>query len=492
VARAYPAPRWQTPLPASVVGSWGPLVAETARLELGIQLDRWQRRALNRALAYDAAGRLVHRLYLISTARQNGKTALVRALIVWYLTSRRTPEWAMALGLAHDRKQAALPYRAVLADLEPIARRVGPLSRGGLALTRYLGIRSAMYGRHREYHTGSREARDAIRGESVDLGLFDEVRTQRDFDTWAALEPTTTARPDPLIVAISTAGSDRSVLLRSWFDRGLRIIAGAEPPAGFGMTWYAPPDDADTDSPATWRLANPSIADGRMDPARILEARSSLGPLAFRSERLNLWTEAIDEWLPAGLWQRLEGPQPARTGARVVLGIEAAPSWRRLTVTVVLMDAAGLYLAVAGELDASRTASVTIAPAELVALVAELVAAWRPESIAYSKAAASGPHIEAYADAAGVRAVPLGSRELRSASAMLRAELIGGRITHAADPLLAQQVRAARPSADIESGDWYLSVRESAGDIDAIRAAAWATWAILAPPEQSPPRNIHV
>ena len=29
--------------------------------------------------------------------------------------------------------------------------------RGGLALTRYLGIRSDLFGRHREYHTGSKE-----------------------------------------------------------------------------------------------------------------------------------------------------------------------------------------------------------------------------------------------------------------------------------------------------------------------------------------------
>jgi hypothetical protein len=46
---------------------------------LGIRLDRWQQRGLNRALAYDAALQLVHRHYLLSAARQNGKTVGVRA-----------------------------------------------------------------------------------------------------------------------------------------------------------------------------------------------------------------------------------------------------------------------------------------------------------------------------------------------------------------------------------------------------------------------------
>ena len=90
-----PPPRWETPLPPGVVGSWGPLVVRFARDELHIELDRWQRRALYRALACDAAGRLVHREYLISTGRQSGKTALVRALIGWALTTDIGPAWQL-------------------------------------------------------------------------------------------------------------------------------------------------------------------------------------------------------------------------------------------------------------------------------------------------------------------------------------------------------------------------------------------------------------
>lgn len=493
--RGYPVPRWQTPLPPGIAGSWGPDVAAWAELELGIHLDRWQRRALNRALAYWPDGSLVHRIYLISTARQNGKTAIVRALIGWALTARHTPAWARMLGLAHDRGQARIPYEAVMADLQPIARRLGPLSRGGLAITRYLGIRSAAYGRLREYHVGSREARDTIRGTSNDLGVFDEVRTQRDWSTWQALEPTTTARPDPLIIAISTAGDDRSVLLRAWFDRGRRIIDGAEPAGGFGMTWYAPADDAAPDDPRTWPLANPSIMDGRMDPRRIADSFAAYAgqPAAFRQERLNLWADAADEWLPPGLWAELARPQPAAfTTARVVLGVEAVPSWRRVTVTVALVTDAGAWVGVAGELDSSRTAAATIAPHELVTLLAQTAAAWRPASVAYSAAAAAAPHVEAWAELSGVTAIGLGARQIRAASELFRSELIGRRLTHADDPLLASQARAARPSGPIEAGGWYFSTRESTGEIDGLRAAAWAAWAAIAPEAAPAPPNIHV
>jgi hypothetical protein len=346
-----------------------------------------------------------------------------------------------------------------------------------------------MYGRHREYHYGSREARDALRGESVDLAIFDEVRTQRDRDTWAALEPTTRQRPDPLIIAISTAGDERSVLLRDWWERGRRIIDGAEPAGGFGMTWYAAPDELAPGDPRAWAAANPSIADGRMIAARVGESLASLGPAAFRSESLNLWSDAADEWLPAGLWAALATTRP-EPGPRIVLGIEAVPTWRRVTVTVALVTDAGAWVGVAGELDASRTAAATVAPSDAIELLERLAKQWRPAAVAYSGAAAAAPHVDAWAQAAHLEAIALGPRQIRAASELFRSELIGRRLTHADDPLLALQVRAARPSSAIEAGAWYFSIRESTGEIDALRAAAWAAWAAIAP--QEPARTLQI
>jgi hypothetical protein len=477
--RPAPAPRWQTPLPPTVVGSWGPAVIAHAERELGLELDRWQCRAINRALATDELDRLVHRIYLISTGRQSGKTAIVRSIVGWALTAASSPDWSRIIGLAHDRGQARIPYEAVLEDLRPVKAR-HPRE---LALTRYLGIRSDLAGRHREYHTGSKESRNAIRGSSNDLGIFDELRTQTGYETWNALEPTTTARPDPLILGTSTAGDDRSVLLRDWWERGLRIIDGAEPFAGFGMTWYAAPDDLAPDDPRAWLAANPAIAEGRLDPEIIRASLYTLAPAGFRSERLNLWTEGADEWLPAGTWPAREAPRPA-AGMRIVLGAEAVPTWRRVSVTVAIVTDSGVWVGMAGELDSSRTDRSSIAPHELVELVERLAGEWHPAELAFSGSAAAAPHLEKLAERIRVKATALGPRQIRAASSLFRSELIGGRLTHAPDALLAQQVRVARPSASLEGGDWYFSLRDSLGEIDALRAAAWASWAAIAPEER--------
>ena len=483
-------------MPPGLYGSWGPDVGAYATRVLGIRLDRHQQRVLNRALAYGEDGRLLHRLYLYSTGRQNGKTVTVRSLIGWALTADNLPRWQTIIGVAHDKKQARIPYRAVRNDLTPLAKRVG---RSELGLTTYLGMTSNMHGIHRTYDIGTREARNALRGESIDLAPFDEVRTQIDLETYAALGPTMLARPEPLGFATSTAGNDRSVLLRMWFDRALRIIDGQEPAGEFGMTWYASSERFEPDDPRDWREAHPAFAEGRLRAAAIRELAAEFGGFdsaTWRREGRNLWTDAIDDWLPGGAWTRQNGPQPALQG-RVVFGVEAVPSWSRATVTVALPTPEGAWFGIAGELDASQPRpsgiyAPSIPPDELVDKLRELAAVWRPAAVAYVGTAAAAPYVEAWAEEADVLAVKLGAKELRSASELFRSELIGGRLTHADDPLLALQARTVRPSHPIESGAWYLSVRESAGEVDAIRAAAWASWAAIAPAEAGLPPQIFV
>jgi hypothetical protein len=466
-------------------------VVAFARDVLHIELDRWQVRAITRALAVDSAGRLVHREYLISTARQQGKTALIRSLIGWALTTDVGPAWFLIYGLAYNRPQARIPYTAVLADLAELGRQLGPERRGGLALTRYLGIRSAVAGWAREYHVASREARDALRGYSIDLALFDEVRTQRDEETYAALKPTVAARPEPLIVEISSAGDERSVLLRSLWDRGRRIIDGAEPAEGFGMTWYAADDDDAPDDPRAWRKSSPAFAEGRIGADAIRDELRALTPSTFRRERLNLWADAADEWLPPGVWSRQAGPLPAELAdARIVLGIDAEPGWSRASIAVAIdRPDAPAWVGIAADLVAP--AGGTVGPEELLAAVARVAAGWSPALIAWSRSAAVAKHLEAWATEADVPTLALAPGDLRSASELFRSELVGGRLEHADDPLLSVQARRARPSTGLETGAWYFSVRESRGAIDALRAAVWAAWGAIAPELAEPQPTIY-
>ena len=89
------------------------------------------------------------------------------------------------IGLAYDRRQAARIYHDVLVDVEGL----------GAYVTMYNGIRGPA-GTY--YDVASREARNNLRGLSVDLAVFDEVATHATTDVFDALLPTMATRPTAL------------------------------------------------------------------------------------------------------------------------------------------------------------------------------------------------------------------------------------------------------------------------------------------------------
>jgi len=451
------------------------VAAAHARKAYGLQLLLWQQDVLNHALACDPSGALAHRLVVASTGRQNGKTALCRALIGWGMEARPMPlSWATIMGVAYDRKQATRLYHDVAADLA---------NRPGMAVTAYQGIRSAD-GRY--YDVASRQARDNLRGVSIDLAVFDEVGLQRTTALWAALLPTIVTRPMPLILGISSAGDPHSVLLREWFDRGVAVTEGRGEAAGFGMSWYAPDANAQADDPASWVAGNPAMAEGLLSEAAVrLELASTL-PSDFRRERLNLWADASTDWLPPALWRSLaRADAHIDTNRPVVLAVDVVPSWERCTVVVAgyLVGLDIPHVAIAGEVDALRDGHDRLAPSDLLTVARVAVERWKPSMVVYDRAAGAASHLEG-AGAAGWPVVPLDQRKLAAASMAFEAHALGGELSHSGDDVLGMHLRA---SARSPLGDsWRLSRRQSAGHIDSIVAAAMALYALTRPDEVQP------
>ena len=254
------------------------------------------------------------------------------------------------------------------------------------------------------------------------------------------------------------------MLLRSLWERGRRVIDGAEPAEGFGMTWYAAGDDDAPDDPRAWRKSSPALVEGRIDEATIRDELRGLTASTFRRERLNLWSDAADEWLPPGVWSRQVGDRP-ETRRRVVLAVDAAPDWSRASIAVAI-EPDRRRADVRRDRRGSRAplpARASIPTLLLEALGTDARGSGRRRSCAWSRASSVGASLRAWAGDVDVETLELGAVDLRSASELFRAELVGRRLVHADDPLLAVQARRARPSGELTAGAWYFSVRESSG-----------------------------
>jgi phage terminase large subunit-like protein len=437
--------------------TWGPVVADFAARRMGLVLTPWERFAVNRALEVDPATmRLRARELLLSVARRNGKTTLVRALLGWLLDV--SPLWELGLVTAPTEAQAyGTLWVELAADLAPLgvtAQATGV--RAGMGYDDSPRRLFLISGRH-----------DVARGRTFDVVVLDEAQTPGiDGGSWAALEPTTRTRRNGLLVATGTAGTERAELFRALYDRA--ILAAAKPaddPRFLALVWEATSDDDDG-----ILEANPGVRDGLLELDVLRATRRSLTPGRFAAETLNRWTFGTDySWAPPGAWDSCADPTSSAPDDGVPLfGVDVTPSWSRASIAAAVLDGERIQLELARDYPTADAAQVD----ELLDDVRGLLAKYRGSRVGYD---ASSPVSSAMRDLQlelPGRVVELGGLAFRGACASFLGHVVARTIRHRADPVLDSAARLAARSEDAEA--WRFVRRRSAGHIDALVAATIA------------------
>ena len=191
-------PRLQTIVPDHA-GSLAGLVGDMAQKVLGVTLMQWQMHVLEGMLAVDADNKFVHRSSLVSVARQNGKTTIIQALILFWLVEMpkiRGGKQTVVSG-AHRLDLACLLFD----DLSPI-------------LSEYYNAKIVKsYGRYQAtMPDGSKWWVKALKpnqghGMSIDLVIVDELFDVNPDSVEGGLLPAQRARKNPLACFFSTAGT---------------------------------------------------------------------------------------------------------------------------------------------------------------------------------------------------------------------------------------------------------------------------------------------
>jgi len=439
-------PRLATPVVGD--GSYGPEIALWAKANLPHEPMAWNRIALE-AVTATRRGRLVHRQALVSTARQNSKTQGVgHGLVGWWLTDladRIGPQ--TVLWLAHDLRLSDRSF-AFLARL----------------LEHRITYKSHSFGRQRfELDNGSEFAltsntAGAGHGFSVDLCVADESWKIKPAALDDGIIPAMRARPNPLLVMLSTAGDETSELLRAWRERGLTAIehAASDPvrdtPDRSGslcfLEWSMPPN-CDPMDPTWWGHPNPAL--GVTLTAETL-ADESQGPRnAFLRAGLNVWCSSAETWLAAGIWDRT-----ARRAVEPAGGVVACE---------VSMAGDRFNAVRAFQHNGVTHASVLISTEDESEF-------WGAVEAVYGDVdtVAITPTLEMHAPGAMARKLrTVGLRELARWVPLVRAMVNAGQVAHAPSALLDEHVARAVPTRTAG-----LSTAHSTGEISLARCLVWA------------------
>lgn len=258
---------------------------------------------------------------MIGLPRKNGKSALGAGVALWGLFLG--PDGGEVYSVAGDREQARIVFGMAkrMVELDPELSGIAKVWRDAIEVPSTGSV----------YRVLSSEA-PLKEGLSPTLTIFDEVHVQPTRDLWDVFSLASGARPEPLMLGITTAGArfdshGQDTLCYGLYQHGRRVASGEVDDPTFYFAWWEPRDsDADHELEATWREANPAFDDlVAAEDFRAVVTRTPENE--FRTKRCNQWVVSAQSALPFGAWDRLKVDRPTPAdGTEVVLGFDGSYS----------------------------------------------------------------------------------------------------------------------------------------------------------------------
>lgn len=301
---------------------------------MGMTFIPWQDIAGRYTEARKPNGHHLYREVCVEVARQNGKTTFAKPVIVKALRA--------GLRVMHIAQTRELPHEMfkMLADVFSAEPDMLPKRRGKIVWPRYAqGQEEIVLNNGGRYRIAAAKTGGA-RGWANDLVIIDELREMDNFDIISSVQPTLMMAADPLMLYLSNAGDDKSVVLNSVRDR-----AGKDPNLAY-LSWSANPERS-ADDRRGWAEANPALGHypnvlPNLEAAYI--AHVSAGTIAiFETENLCRSVPTLmPRIIPDAVWSSAHGPltEPLRPA----MGVKVDPEGRRASAVIAWQRDGRLYV----------------------------------------------------------------------------------------------------------------------------------------------------
>lgn len=307
-------PRLMTVPHPRAVASLGEEFTAWAQERSGRSLRWWQRLVAVRLLEVDDQGALVWETAVLSTARQVGKSWLLRELCLWRI--HQADRFGETQDVLHTGKDLA-----VCKEVQRPARIWAKARRDAYRVREVNGQEEIEL-----LANGSRwmlRAKEAVYGYSVSLGCVDEAWRVRASSVDEGLTPTMAEREQPQLLLVSTAHRKATALM---LGRRQVALAGLEIGDGDLLIEWSAPEGVDHDDLRAWRQASPHWSPRR---ERLISKRHEAmlagdiedpeepDPVeSFRAQWLNQWPRKLAEpsgptepLLAEGVWDSLRDPE---------------------------------------------------------------------------------------------------------------------------------------------------------------------------------------
>jgi phage terminase large subunit-like protein len=420
----------------------------------------WQKFVLTDMLRIDSKGKFIRRTCLALGARQNGKTHMVRMLILAHLI-----KWDSRniLIMSSNRSMALDTFRQIAYLLES-----NDHLKGFVKQIRYANGTESI-----EMLDGTRldvvaATRDGSRGRTADFLYIDELREITE-EGYRAATPTTRARPNAQTLLTSNAGDAFSTVLNDMRERAMD-----NPPKSFGFYEYSAPQYCKIDDRKAWAMANPAL--GYTITEEALEEAIATSPIEnTRTELLCSWIDSLSSPWPHGILEDTSDSTLEMTaGAYTVFGFDVSPSRRNgsLVAGQLLPDGRiGI-----GILE-TYSSQVAIDELKMAASIKGWADIYKPRLVCFDKYATQT--IADRLSNSGVVCEDVSGQQFYKACGDLLEGLVNHRVVHNGQAELIQQMNNC--AAKVNDSAWRIIKRKSAGDISAPIGLAMVVSKLMIP-----------
>ena len=272
-----------------------------------LKLEEWQKEDLIRPMfgwKEKETGLRKYRQIYCCIPRKNGKSTL-GAAIALYILFADSELGAEVFSCAGDRNQAGIIFNIAksMVEMSPQLSQRAKVFRNS--------IMNPTKGN--SYKVLSSEAK-LQHGHNAHAILFDELHTQPNRELWDTMVTSTGARSQPIILAITTAGSSKTDGNICWevHDYAMKVRDEIIDDDSFLPVIYAADEEDDITLESTWEKANPCYGISIKKDYFEKESKKATEIVSyentFKRLHLNIWTSSVTKWITDKKWMENKEP----------------------------------------------------------------------------------------------------------------------------------------------------------------------------------------
>jgi phage terminase large subunit-like protein len=192
----------------------------------------------------------------------------------------------------------------------------------------------------------------SLEGRNPSFSVVDELHVHKTDEIWNVLNVASGARAQPIIFAITTAGTNREGICYELREYCMKVIdpnLDVQDDTFFAAIWTIDAED-DWKDPAVWRKANPSYGISVFPDDLERMARQAMeSPSAetnFRTKRLNQWMSSSAAWITSQDWDATTGERPPIehwAGKPCYIGLDLASVSDFASMAIIFVEDGKLY-----------------------------------------------------------------------------------------------------------------------------------------------------